>query len=114
MTDSGNSYHPKIKKIDSDQKYTRLFSAKDGSAHSLKSGLVVLGKNESVGEHNTEDREEILIVIEGKGRIVIDGSLCFAFEEGEAIYVAPRTVHDIQNAGEIPLRYVYVTCPAKT
>ncbi|MBN1871632.1 MAG: cupin domain-containing protein [Candidatus Omnitrophica bacterium] len=115
MSDSCNNNHPKIKKLDSVEKYTRLFSAKDGTALSLKSGYVVLDKNEVIGAHSTEDKEEILIIIEGKGRLVLDGgSLCFAFNENEVLYIEPGTVHDVQNSGDIPLRYVYVTCPVKT
>ena len=103
---------PKIIKLDSNERYTRLFSAKYGSAVSFRSGCVLLKKGESIGEHNTEDAEEILIILEGKGHLLLGKDERFAFEKGTALYIPPDTVHDVKNTEEEILKYIFVTCPA--
>jgi mannose-6-phosphate isomerase-like protein (cupin superfamily) len=97
-------------KLDSKDRYTRLFSVKNSNAMSLRSGHVVLQENENIGEHNTGSSEEVIIALEGKGRLYAKGCEALDLEEGTALYVPPDTVHDVKNSGKGVLRYVYVTC----
>ena len=78
----------------------------------MESGMVTLEKNESVGKHQTKEYEELLIVLQGEGRMIIAGQPPLSFRSPAAVYCPPRTEHDVQNAGNAPLRYVYVA--AKT
>jgi mannose-6-phosphate isomerase-like protein (cupin superfamily) len=100
-------------KLDSKEKYKRLFSTKTGNAISVRSGYVVLRINESIGEHNTNGSEEVLIILEGKGELSINKEEKWAFEKDTALYVPPNTIHDIRNTGQGLLRYIFITCPAK-
>lgn len=98
-----------IKKLESKEKYTRLFSKKDGSAISLRSGCVVLKPGENVGEHSTETEEELLIILAGKGKLLLGKNAEVELEKDSAAYIPPRTIHDVKNTGKINLKYVFVT-----
>lgn len=97
--------------LDANQRYTRLFSTKDGNALSFRSGHVSLKENESIGEHSTGESEEILIVLEGNGVLRIKGFGDMKMERNTALYVPPHAIHDVKNRGEGILKYVFVTCP---
>ncbi len=99
----------KVMKLDSAEKYTRLFSIKNGNAMSFRSGHVILKENESIGEHNTEDSEEIIIILEGEGELYIKGSETLKFKEGTVAYVPSNTIHDVKNIGNASLKYIFVT-----
>jgi len=74
----------------------------------MRSGLVVLAPQKSVGRHSTGEHEEILIVLEGKGQMIFGDSSTLPVEANHAVYCPPRTVHDVRNTGQGTLRYVYV------
>lgn len=97
-----------IKKLEGKEKYTRLFSKKDGSAISLRSGCVVLKPGENVGEHSTETEEELLIILAGKGKLLLGKSAEVELEKDSAAYIPPRTIHDVKNTGKVNLKYVFV------
>jgi len=77
----------------------------------MRSGVVVLQPGASVGRHNTGAREEIIVVLEGRGEVRVAGVPPLAVKAGTAAYVPPRRSHDVVNTGERPLRYVYVVAP---
>lgn len=78
----------------------------------MRSGLVVLAPQKSVGKHTTGQNEEILIVLEGRGEMLFhDHTL--PVEANHAIYCPPQTEHDVRNTGTGVLRYVYVVASAK-
>lgn len=74
----------------------------------MRSGVVVLGPGESVGRHSTGSREELIVILEGKGEVRLEGAGPLVVEAGMAAYLPPATAHDVVNRGEAPLRYVYV------
>ena len=78
----------------------------------MRSGLVVLSPGSSVGVHSTEDFEELVIVLEGQGKMQMVEGDSLAIRVGVAVYCPPQTEHDVVNTGTGPLRYVYVV--AKT
>ena len=112
MTRAGSRSCLKTINPDTNERYTRLFSAKDGTAEYLKSGYVVLGKAESIGEHSTGAWEEVLIIIEGKGRLILNKFDHIDIEKNRVLYIGPNTIHDVHNTGAGSLRYIYVTSPA--
>lgn len=94
----------------------------------LKSGRVVLAPSESVGEHVTVQREELIIVLKGKAKIT-ESIAPLQIESGaengifEVVGIYPREIfleaggvhfikegilHDVINVGEGDLEYVYV------
>ena len=97
-------------KLDNAEKYTRLFSTKNGTALSFRSGCVILRESESIGEHSTDNSEEIIIILEGEGELYINGHDKIYIEKDTAVYVPPHTIHDVKNAARRCLKYVFITC----
>jgi len=98
----------KLIKLESTEKYQRLVSKELGSC-GIKSGHVILKPGENVGEHTTNDREEVIIVLKGKGEAIIGKDEIFNIESNIVLYIPPKTLHDIKNTGSHPLEYIFVT-----
>ncbi|HUN87354.1 MAG TPA: cupin domain-containing protein [Terriglobales bacterium] len=92
--------------------YQELVSGPPGSA-GMKSGLVVLAPGKSVGKHSTGDHEEMVIVLEGRGQMVLADGRRVDISPQSAAYSPPGTEHDVINTGTGLLRYVYVVSPAQ-
>lgn len=91
---------------ESDSKYFPIL--KDGKSIKLHSGHVILQAGESVGEHSTEDYEELVIALSGCGEIEAEGLGKTRFGEGQVAYNPPDTKHNVINTGDKPLEYIYV------
>ncbi len=91
--------------------YLRLLGGPPETA-TMRSGLVTLAPQKSVGRHNTEDFEEMIVVLEGRGEMKITGGETLEIAAGFAVYCPPHTEHDVRNTGEGPLRYIYVVAIA--
>lgn len=74
----------------------------------MRAGLVILAPGESVGRHNTNDNEELIVVLEGEGLMVSDGGRRTLIGVSQYCYCPPHTGHDVVNTGRGRLRYVYV------
>jgi mannose-6-phosphate isomerase-like protein (cupin superfamily) len=79
----------------------------------MRSGLVILAPQHSVGKHSTGQNEEILIVLAGKGEMMFKDKPSLPVEANHAVYCPPQTEHDVKNTGTEELRYVYVVAAAK-
>ena len=73
----------------------------------MRSGLVALAPGDDVGAHSTENNEELLIILDGKGRLEIESS-GIEVSANETVYIPPNTRHNVLNTGSTPLRYIYV------
>jgi mannose-6-phosphate isomerase-like protein (cupin superfamily)/catechol 2,3-dioxygenase-like lactoylglutathione lyase family enzyme len=78
----------------------------------MRSGLVVLAPGKSVGKHNTEDHEEIVIVLEGRGQMMLGDGTRLDITPDSPAYSPPATEHDVINTGSGVLRYIYVVSNA--
>jgi len=103
---------PKIVKLESNSKYQRLFN-KDSGTRGLKSGHVILKKGEEIGEHSTNDLEEALVILKGKGSLLVNSEEEFDFEDNSVLYIPPDTVHNVKNTGNGILEYIFITSNAK-
>jgi mannose-6-phosphate isomerase-like protein (cupin superfamily) len=79
----------------------------------MHSGLVTLESGKSVGTHNTENYEEVLIVLEGAGKMVITNGPELSLEVNQMAYCPPRTEHNVWNTGKGLLRYIYIVANAE-
>lgn len=104
----GSSTKVKLIKLDSTEKYQRLFSKELGTS-GIKSGHVILKPGENIGEHTTLDREEVIIVLKGKGEAVINKDNILKIEQNIVLYIPSKTSHDIKNTGSGILEYIFVT-----
>ena len=103
---------PMVVKVSSaDSGYTRILGGAPQSV-SMRSGKVVLQPGESVGEHSTKSNEELIIVIEGDGKFLLDDDQFLEFNADSVIYCPPNTRHNVLNSGSVTLRYIYVVARA--
>jgi|WetSurSiteA1Bulk_404760.scaffolds.fasta_scaffold278685_1 mannose-6-phosphate isomerase-like protein (cupin superfamily) len=71
--------------------------------------MVTLKSGESVGEHSTSDYEEMLIIINGSGKVDINNGESFLkVEKGQIACIPPGTVHKATNNNNSSLQYIYV------
>lgn len=78
----------------------------------MKSGYVILHRGDEVGEHVTDNREEVLYIIEGEAKVTV-GDMAEYAEAGSMIYIPPQTKHNVANESEEDVKYVYVTASFK-
>lgn len=76
-------------------------------SRSMKSYRIVLSPGEEVGEHTTERKEEIIIVLKGKATIIRENER-FKVKERELHYIGEGIGHNVKNETNEPLEYVYV------
>lgn len=91
-------------------RFQRLLDATAGSVH-LKSGSVLLAPGKDIGAHVTAGKEEFIIVLKGRAKIVFEGSRPIRAERHSCVYVPPETLHNVINSGTSCLHYIYVVCP---
>lgn len=75
----------------------------------LRAGLVRLKPAQAIGEHNTGNKEEVLIILEGNAVIHYGKAKKAKAGKGAFVFIPAGTCHNVLNAGSRPLRYVYVT-----
>ena len=82
-----------------------LVSASD--SRQIRSGLVVLEQGEEVGNHETGNGEELILLLEGTAELQSDG-VEKTVHAPAAVLVPAHTPHNVRNALKVSLRYVYV------
>ncbi len=78
----------------------------------MRSGRVRLAPGKSIGRHNTQGNEELLVFLAGRGTAVIGEKAHLEVGVGQVAYIPPQTAHDIVNTGVEPLVYVFCVAPA--
>ncbi|PKK85183.1 MAG: hypothetical protein CVT48_06665 [Thermoplasmata archaeon HGW-Thermoplasmata-1] len=92
--------------------YQRLI--KPPQSVGMHSGRVVVQKGGNVGEHSTENYEEMLIILGGFGKAEIEGDpitqekRVLPLEAGTIVYIPPHKKHDVFNTGKGELSYIFV------
>jgi len=74
----------------------------------IRSGYVALKPGEEIGEHTTEDKEELLILLEGRAEVLSDKDSPILAEKNTVVYMPPHTKHNVKNTGSEILRYIYI------
>ncbi len=72
--------------------------------------LYCLAPGQEQKPHSHTDQDKIYLVLEGRGRVVVDGRE-ETVEPGEAVVAAAGTSHGLANAGPAPLLAVVVVAP---
>ena len=82
------------------------------NAVKMRSGMVTLKPGENCGAHNTEDYEELIVVLEGSGEVETVGVGRRPIRYGQVAYNPPETEHNVHNTGGNDLRYIYIVSKA--
>ena len=99
--------------LESGAEYQPLLSGKPQTC-GMRSGRVYLRSGETCGQHNTDDHEEMLVFLSGRGMALIDeGEDSYPVGQGKVSYIPPHTVHNIKNTGAEPLVYIYCVTPVE-
>jgi oxalate decarboxylase/phosphoglucose isomerase-like protein (cupin superfamily) len=77
-------------------------------SRALESGCVSHAPGKSGSEHSTKSYEEMLVVLRGRGEVVMAGGDSLTIQAGDIAYIPPHTTHFVRNTGDVPLRYVYI------
>jgi mannose-6-phosphate isomerase-like protein (cupin superfamily) len=106
---------PRQKVVELDAKGMKELRILAGAPESyrMRAGLIVLAPGDSVGRHSTQQKEEVLVVLEGSGEMVFGDGSKLPVHANSALYCPPETAHDVVNTGHAVLRYVYVVSRAK-
>jgi len=80
----------------------------------MRSGRVYLQPGETCGRHSTEQHEEMLVFLSGKGTALIgEQETPFEVGQGKVSYIPPHTIHNVKNTGAEPLIYIYCVTPVE-
>ncbi len=114
MTDSvaNAAPHPCALELGAGPEGRRMLLGGPPQTAGMRSGVVVLPPGANVGRHSTGAREEVIVVLEGRGEVRVAGDPALAVSAGTGAYVPPGRDHDVANLGDGPLRYVYVVAAA--
>jgi len=99
--------HAKVIKLVGDSKEQSLLSGPPGTV-SMRSGLITLQPRQTVGKHTTGHHEEMLVILEGEGKMLFDDGTTLALAANHVLYCPPDTGHDVLNTGPGVLRYIYI------
>ena len=78
----------------------------------MRSGRVYLKPGETCGQHSTENYEEMLVFLSGRGVALIgEEQIPYEVGAGKVCYIPPFTMHDNKNTGTEPLVYIYCVTP---
>ncbi|MEO8611704.1 MAG: cupin domain-containing protein [Chloroflexota bacterium] len=72
---------------------------------------MILKPGESIGAHHTDEREEMLIILEGTAQIECENET-IAVSSQAIVYIPKNMLHNVTNLLEqVDLKYVYVVTP---
>ncbi|MCS7125030.1 MAG: cupin domain-containing protein [Candidatus Bathyarchaeota archaeon] len=87
-----------------------LIDKKTMNAQNLIMGLGEMEPGKQIKPHVHEVEEEAYWILSGKG-VAIIGEEKFEVEPEMSIFVPPKTMHQIINTGNTPLRWLWVMAP---
>lgn len=95
-------------KLKGKRRFTRLLGD-PFNKKGLRAGLVVLKPKESIGEHKTEHKEEVIVILNGSATVYFGKNKKLMAPQNTFVYIPPETLHNVKNSGSKSLRYLYVT-----
>lgn len=95
-------------RLEGNKKYQRLLSGIP-QTKGIRAGYVNLKPEEDIGEHSTDSKEEVLIILNGKAEISCGNLSVLLAEADTLIYIPANTKHNVKNIGKALLKYVYIT-----
>jgi quercetin dioxygenase-like cupin family protein len=73
----------------------------------LKSGRVILAPGEEIGEHVTQNREELIVILRGRATIeIIDDPI--EVHQGQTHFIPEGIKHNVSNKSDEVLEYLYI------
>ena len=88
-----------------------LLAPKFGGVKNLSMGMNITEVGSMIPDHAHEDSEEVLFLISGRAKLVIEGEGEWEIGPETAFYSPIGTKHRLENIGDEPLKLVWVYCP---
>jgi putative monooxygenase len=88
-----------------------LLAPKFGGVKNVSMGMNITEVGSQIPDHVHDASEEVLFLMSGKARIVIDGVGSWEIGPETAFYSPLGVKHRVENIGDEPLRIVWVYCP---
>lgn len=88
-----------------------LLAPKFGGVKNVSMGMNITEVGSMIPDHVHEESEEVLFLISGKARIVIEGEGEWEIGPETAFYSPLGKKHRVENIGDEPLRIVWVYNP---
>lgn len=88
-----------------------LLAPKYGGVQNLSMGMNVTEVGSMIPDHAHEDSEEVLFLISGRAKLVIEGEGEWEIGPETAFYSPIGKKHRLENIGDEPLKLVWVYCP---
>jgi mannose-6-phosphate isomerase-like protein (cupin superfamily) len=90
------------------QRFLRLLGS-SAKTRGLCCGLVTLKPQELIGEHKTEGKEEVLIILKGRATVYSGKNKILQASRNTFVFIPAETLHNVRNSGNKILQYLYVT-----
>jgi putative monooxygenase len=88
-----------------------LLAPKFGGVNNVSMGMNITEVGSMIPDHKHDESEEVLFLISGRAKIVIDGEGEWEIGPETAFYSPLGKTHRVENIGDEPLRIVWVYCP---
>jgi len=88
-----------------------LLAPKFGGLKNVSMGMNITEVGSMIPDHVHEESEEVLFLISGRARIVIEGDGEWEIGPETAFYSPLGKKHRVENIGDEPLRIVWVYSP---
>jgi putative monooxygenase len=88
-----------------------LLAPKYGGVKNLSMGMNITEVGSMIPDHMHTDSEEVLFLISGRAKIVIEGEGEWEIGPETAFYSPLGKKHRVENIGDEPLRIIWVYCP---
>ena len=88
-----------------------LLAPKYGEVEHLSMGMNVTEVGSLIPDHVHEESEEVLFLISGRAKIVIEGEGEWEIGPETAFYSPIGKKHRVENIGDEPFKLVWVYCP---
>ena len=88
-----------------------LLAPKYGGVQNLSMGMNVTEVGSMIPDHAHEDSEEVLFLISGRAKLVIEGEGEWEIGPETAFYSPIGKKHRLENIGDEPLKLVWVYSP---
>jgi putative monooxygenase len=88
-----------------------LLAPKFGGVENVSMGMNITEVGSMIPDHVHEDSEEVLFLISGKAKIVIEGVGEWEIGPETAFYSPKGKKHRVENIGNEPLKLVWVYSP---
>ena len=100
-----------IIKLEKGDKHQLLLQGKP-QTNGMRAGKIFLLPGQDCKKHSTNNNEELLVFLAGKGEVIIEKGDCLQVGVKKVCYIPPETVHSVRNTGEEPLIYIYCVSAA--